>query len=291
MSIIQAVILGAVQGITEFFPVSSSGHLALISNKMGIGSETNLLFVIMLHLGTLLAVTVVFLPDIVKLTRELVHMLQDLFYNLKLLLSKDSSGQQPPYRKLVSGNYRKFSLMLVITMVPTVIIGYLICPLAEAVTGNLLASGMGLLVTALLLLVSSFMPKSGKDPRKARYTDAILIGAFQGFSGFPGISRLGMTLSSAYLSGFSRKFVLKYSFVLCVPAILGAIILEGGRVHRQAGALSVTLAPCLAGMATAAVVGFFVIRLAIRLISKKGNRIFAAYCMIIGMISAVEYLR
>ena len=291
MSIIQAMILGAVQGITEFFPVSSSGNLALVSNMMGIGSEASLLFVIMLHMGTLLAVTVVFLPDIIRLVAEWIHILRDVCYNLRLWLSKGASHQPPSYRKLVSGNYRKFSLMLMLTMIPTVIIGYLICPLAEAVTGNLLASGMGLLVTALLLLVSSFMPGSGKDPRKARYTDALLIGAFQGFSGFPGISRLGMTISSSYLSGFSRKFVIKYSFVLCVPAILGAIILEGSRVRRQAGSFSITLAPCLAGMATAAVVGFFVIRLAIRLISKRGNRIFAAYCMIIGIISAVEYLR
>lgn len=290
MSILQAVILGAVQGITEFFPVSSSGNLALISNIMGVGDEASLLFVVMLHVGTLSAVTLVFWKDILRLVAEWVRLLRDVCYNLRLLLGRRGRLDPPPYRKLVSGNYRKFSLMVMVTMIPTVIIGYLICPLAEAVTGNLLASGMGLLVTALLLLVSSFMPGSGKDPKKAKYTDAILIGAFQGFSGFPGISRLGMTVSSAFLSGFSRKFVLKYSFILCVPAILGAIILEGSRAHAQAGISSVAVAPCLAGMITAAVVGFFVIRLALRLISKRGNRIFAAYCLIIGIISAVGYL-
>ena len=289
MSILQAVLLGAVQGVTEFFPVSSSGHLTLISNLMGIESSTSLMFVVMLHIGTLLAVIAVFYRDILRLLSELVRMIGDLFCKLKLWLGGHRNPENVRYRKIVSSNYRKFALMLLVSMIPTSIIGYLICPVSEAVTGNLLASGMGLLITALLLLVSSFMLGSDKGPREAKYVDAFLVGAFQGFSGFPGISRLGMTVSSSYLSGFSRKFVLKYSFILCVPTILGAIILEGTRTHTSTAALGV--GPCLAGMAASAVVGFFIIRLAVRLISKKRNRIFAAYCIIIGIISVVGYLK
>ena len=289
MSILQAILLGAVQGVTEFFPVSSSGHLTLISNLMGIEGSTNLMFVIMLHIGTLLAVIAVFYRDILRLGKEFAGIFADLLCTLTLWVSSRRSPENVRYRKIVSNNYRKFALMLLISMIPTAIIGYLICPLSEAVNGNLLASGMGLMITALLLLVSSFMLSTNKGPREVKYVDAFLIGAFQGFSGFPGISRLGMTVSSGYLSGFSGKFVLKYSYVLCVPTILGAIILEGSRAHTSNVVIGVL--PCLAGMAAAAVVGFFVIRLAVKLISKRGNRIFAAYCMLIGIISVVGYLR
>ena len=289
MSVIQAILLGAVQGVTEFFPVSSSGHLTLISNLMGIEGSTNLIFVIMLHFGTLLAVIAVFYRDILRLVKEFVRMIGDLFCNLKLWLGGRRYPESIRYRKIVSNHYRKFVLMLLISMIPTGIIGYLICPVSEAVIGNLLASGMGLLITALLLLVSSFVLSSNKGPREAKYVDAFLIGAFQGFSGFPGISRLGMTISASYLSGFTRKFVLKYAFILCVPTILGSIILEGSRAHLSS--VSIGILPCLLGMITAAVVGFFMIRLAIKLVSKKGNRIFAAYCIVIGILSVVEYLK
>lgn len=290
MSVLQAILLGAVQGVTEFFPVSSSGHLTLVSNLMGIEGNISFMFTIMLHIGTLLAVVAVFYKDILRLLTELVRMAADLAANLKLRFSGRGNPDEIRYRKIISNNYRKFVLLLVVSMIPTGIIGYLICPLSEAVTGNLLASGMGLLVTALLLLVASFVLGSDKGPKEAKYTDALLIGAFQGFAAFPGISRLGMTVSSSYLSGFSRKFVLKYAFILSVPTIVGAMILEGRRASFSMGN-NVGVLPCIIAMITAAVVGFFVIRLAMHLINKKRSRLFAGYCILIGIISAVCYLK
>ena len=146
MSVLQAILLGAVQGVTEFFPVSSSGHLTLVSNLMGIEGNISFMFTIMLHIGTLLAVVAVFYKDILRLLTELVRMAADLAANLKLRFSGRGNPDEIRYRKIISNNYRKFVLLLVVSMIPTGIIGYLICPLSEAVTGNLLASGMGLLL-------------------------------------------------------------------------------------------------------------------------------------------------
>lgn len=290
MSVIQALLLGAVQGITEFFPVSSSGHLTLVSNLLGIEGKFSLIFMVMLHLGTLLAVLAVFYRDILRLIVELARMCADLMTNLKLRFSDRGYPDEIRYRKIISNNYRKFALMLLISMIPTGVIGYLICPLSEAVAGNLLASGMGLLVTALLLVVASFVLGAGKGPKEAKFPDAFLIGAFQGFACFPGISRLGMTVASSCLSGFSRKFILKYAFVLSVPTMIGAMILEGRRTDFYMGA-DVGVLPCIVAMAASAVVGFFVIRLAMSLISRKRLRLFAGYCILIGIISVIIYLR
>jgi undecaprenyl-diphosphatase len=289
MSVLQAILLGAVQGVTEFFPVSSSGHLTLVSNLLGVEGSASLMFMIMLHVGTLIAVVAVFYRDILRLASELVRMLLDLVENLRLYLAGRKSGKEIRYRKIVSGNYRKFALLLLVSMIPTCVIALLICPLTEALTGNLLASGMGLMITALLLLVASFVLGSDKGPMKARYSDAVLIGAFQGFSAFPGISRLGMTAASGYLNGFSRKFVIKYAFVLSVPVILGAMILEGRRANFYLG--STGILPCIAAMVTAAVVGYFTIKAAIRLISRKRLRGFAGYCIVMGILSVIGYLR
>ena len=289
MNILQAALLGLVQGVTEFFPISSSGHLALIGNLLGAEGTTNLLFVVMLHMGTLLSILTVFYKDILRILFEVAGMIRDLFFNLKLHFSNPMREGHIPYRKILGGSYRKFTALLLVSLIPTVLVACLVSPIVEMLTGNLLASGLGLFITALLLFVSSFIMVSDRGPKEAKFLDAFVIGAFQGFGAFPGNSRLAMTLSSGFLSGFTRKFTIKYAFLLAVPTIIGAMLFEGSRSHAMDVAVGVL--PCLTGMAVSAVVGFFMIRLALKVLSRKRNRFFALYCLIIGIISIVGYLR
>ncbi len=288
MNIIQAALLGLVQGITEFFPISSSGHLTLVGDFLGAEGSSNLMFMIMLHLGTLFSVLTVFHKDVHRILAEYCGMAGDILFNLKLHFRDPLHRSGVRYRRIVNGSYRKFAAMLLVSMIPTVIVAYLVSPIVEMLTGNLLASGLGLFVTALLLFVSSFMLSNNRGPRESKYLDAFVIGAFQGFAAFPGNSRLAMTLSSGFLSGFTRKFALKYAFVLSVPTIIGAMILEATRSHAMD--VRVGILPCLVGMLVSAFVGFFVIRIAMKLLSRKRSRFFAAYCLIIGILSIARYL-
>lgn len=287
MNLLQAAVLGLVQGITEFFPISSSGHLTLVGSLMGAEGSASLMFMVMLHLGTLLAVLSVFYKDILRILSELAGMCRDLVYNLKRHFADPSGKNRAPYRKLLCSSYRKFAAMLLVSLIPTVLVAYLVSPIVEMLTGNLLASGLGLFVTALLLFVSSFVVSCDRGPREAKFLDAFVIGSFQGFGAFPGNSRLAMTLSSGFLSGFAKKFAVKYTFVLSVPTIIGAIILEASR--RPAMDVQVGVLPCLIGMLVSAVTGFFVIRMALKLLSRKNNRFFAVYCLIIGIVSIAGY--
>ncbi len=288
MNILQAALLGLVQGVTEFFPISSSGHLTLAGNLLGAEGAANLMFMVMLHLGTLAAVLSVFYKDVLRVLAELAGLIRDLFYNLKLCFSGAVKGKTVSYRKILRGNYRKFSVLLLVSMIPTVIVAYLVSPIVEMLTGNLLASGLGLFVTALLLFVSSFIVTADRGPREAKFLDAFVIGSFQGFGAFPGNSRLAMALSSAFLSGFTKKFAVKYAFVLSVPTMIGAMILEASRSHAMD--VHVAVFPCIVGMLVAAFVGYFVIRIALRFLSRKNNRFFAVYCLVVGILSIISYL-
>lgn len=287
MNILQAALLGLVQGITEFLPISSTGHLTLVGRLLGTEGAANLMFMTMLHLGSLIAVLSVFYKDILRIAVEVAGVIHDSVCNLKIYIAEHRKPEGRRYIKILSNGYRKFAVLILVSLIPTVLIAYLVSPLAEVLTGNLLASGLGLFVTALLLFVSSFMRYADKGPREAKFLDAVLVGAFQGFGVFPGNSRLAMALSSGYLSGFSRKFALKYAFVLFVPTVIGAVILEAGRTGSTA---AVGVLPCIVGMAVSAAVGFFMIRLAVKFLNVRRNRFFAGYCLIIGILSIVGYL-
>ena len=205
MNILQAALLGLVQGVTEFFPISSSGHLALIGNLLGAEGTTNLLFVVMLHMGTLLSILTVFYKDILRILFEFAGMIRDLFFNLKLHFSNPMREGHIPYRKILGGSYRKFTALLLVSLIPTVLVACLVSPIVEMLTGNLLASGLGLFITALLLFVSSFIMVSDRGPKEAKFLDAFVIGAFQVFGAFPGNTLLAFPLYSGFLRFFTLK--------------------------------------------------------------------------------------
>lgn len=289
MNVLQAALLGLVQGVTEFFPVSSTGHLTLVGKLLGAEGATSLMFMIMLHLGTLVAVLSVFYKDILRIIAETIGILADAVTNLKIYIAEHKQPEGRRYIKILSNGYRKFTALILISLIPTILVAFLVSPIVEMLAGNLLASGLGLFVTALLLFVSSFMRYADKGPRDAKILDAVLVGAFQGFGAFPGNSRLAMALSSGFLSGFSRKFALKYAFVLSVPTVIGALILEAGR-YQAGEAAAVGVLPCAVGMLVSAAVGFFVIRIVLKLLNVKRNRFFAGYCLVIGILSIIGYL-
>lgn len=286
MTIIKAIIIGLVAGITDFLPVSTTGHITLFGNIMGIQGDIDLMLIIALHLGTLISILLVYFRPVVRCFLEFIGIIADLITNIRVLFS-GRSGEKV-YRKIVTNSYRKLVVLVLIALIPTIVIGCFVVTLTESLACNILASGIGLMVTALLLLVASFTGRLYKGPHEAKVFDAVLIGAFQGFSGFTGISRLGMSTSSAYLSGFTTKLALLFSFILAIPTVIGAFAYEA--IRNGSAVPAVGIGFTLIAMMTAAIVGYFALVFLRRFLSSRFTRYFAAYCFVIGIVSIVIYL-
>ena len=230
MSVLQAILLGIVQGITEFLPVSSFGHLAAIENAMGITRNTAVLFEVLLHAGTLAAIFFAFHEDIRRIGEELLGMVMDVIGNLNIYFHNRRTGEQLGYARLVSGTYRKLTVLILVSSIPTAMLGYICRRLVTKAAISPLLPGICILITGIFLLVTDLSNIGGiKTPKDATYDHAMWIGICQGISVFPGLSRCGMTLCAGMMCGFRRKLAVKYSYLISVPAVIGSLILELGQ--------------------------------------------------------------
>lgn len=272
MSLISALLLGVVQGITEFLPVSSSGHLAIARNLLDLQVEgtDGTFFDVLLHLGTLVAVFVAYWPDI----RD---MILEFFQGVKDLAHHNTPNPVPPARRLI--------VLIIAGTLPL----FLVLPVKDVVEGlsdNMYFVAGALLVTGFLLFVSDRVRKGRKTEKTATVVDALLVGVGQAIATCPGISRSGTTITAGCFVGFNRKFAVRFSFLMSIPAILGANILS--LKDALAGSIQWSDMPVyLAGVATAAVVGYACIRL-LKMIADKGKfGFFAYYCWAMGALTLV----
>lgn len=287
MIVLYIILLAVVQGITEFLPVSSFGHLCFIENYLGMERGTGVLLEAMLHVGTLAAVLMTFQKDIRRLTAEFAEMAMDLVGNVSLFIHNKRTGDQLHYAKLISNTYRRFAFLLMLSTIPTVFLGYTARRLVELSAGSRMIPGVGTLITGIVLLVIDLSRAGGRKAAKdASCSNAMWIGICQGLSVFPGLSRSGLTVSAGLMSGFSRSFAVKYSYILSIPAILGSLIMELG----QFGASEMTVGLGFAyvfGMLIAGVVSFFTIQICLKLVHKCRFRYFAVYCFAAGVIALI----
>ena len=286
MSIIQALLLGLVQGLTEFLPVSSSGHLALIENLFQFSSQKGLLFEVLLHIGTLAAVLTAFRQDLKKLFWESCKSVYDLWDNIRTYFHNRNHQDAKRYKKVISNNYRKLTLLLLVTTIPTAVEGFWLKTAAIQAKGNLLAPAVGFFLTGVLLLVVDFFPAGNKIPKDVGYGAALLIGIAQGIAVFPGISRSGITIAVCMLLGFNRKFAVKYSFLAAIPVIVGAGIVELTGTSDTITSPE-TIGIYIVAAVVAAFVGFFCIKTMLTLVRKKRFCYFAVYCFILGIACVV----
>lgn len=272
MSIWFAALQGLVQGLTEFLPVSSSGHLVLVQALFGSGVETNyMLFNVLLHFGTLLSVVVAFWKDIKELFVELFGWIRDGF-------------------RINGHPYRRFIVMLLITLVPM----FLILPIEsrlEAAFSSPLLVGLLLLVTAALLFLSEKAPKKHKTEQNASWLDALIVGIGQMFAVLPGLSRSGTTICTGLFCGFSREFAVRFAFIMSLPVVLGANIPELADVIREPALMGDASIACYAvGILVSMLSGLAAIRL-VKFITKRGNfRPFVVYCTLVGTVAVVASL-
>jgi undecaprenyl-diphosphatase len=280
--------MGILQGITEFLPVSSSGHLALFKNIFNVNTDTGLLFETMLHLGTLVAVCIIYWKDVWKLIVATVQLVIDLFANLRTFISNRTKHTELPYRRLINSAYRKFVVLILVTTIPTGIIGVLFSSLIERASQTLLVPGICLVITAILLLIADAHHAGKKKVKKTSYTDAAVIGVAQGFATLPGLSRSGTTITACLLLGFDRNFAVKYSFIASLPAIVGANILELRHFDISTMA-NEHLLYYFIGMIVAGIVGYICIKLMIYVVRSNKFQYFAYYCAIVGIVAIIAY--
>lgn len=272
MSYLMSAILGFVQGVAEFLPISSSGHLILFQHFFGMKEPDNL-FNILLHFATLLAVCVVYWQDILEMILEFFRWIGDM-------VSKNPARSRPP-------EARRLMLMIILGTLPLFVV-MLVKDQVESLGNNPIFVSCALLVTGCILFFSDRMAHGRKTARTATMKDALLVGMAQGLATVPGLSRSGTTISAGMMLGFDRKFAVRYSFLLSLPAVLGATILEVVDVLGEKGGISAELMPkYLLGMVIAAVVGYFSIRL-VNLLADKGKfGAFAYYCWAAGIITLI----
>lgn len=291
MSVIYGVLLAIIQGITEFLPVSSFGHLVAAEKIMGIERNTGILFESMLHLGTAAAIVFLFRKDLYRIIEELIGMIMDIIGNANLYIHNRRTGESLSYARIVHGTYRKFTALLAVSMIPTVLIGFTARRLADMAASSAILPGIGFLLSGIFLLVTDLNNSGGdRGPRDAGYDSAMWIGICQGLGVFPGVSRMALTICAALLCGYSRKFAVKFSVLMSLPAIIGAFFSQVGQFAAPDMSLGLgfTYVFC---MLVAGVVSVLVIRTMHSLVLKKKLRYFAYYSFLAGLIAlAVNYL-
>lgn len=288
MSLLEAIFLGFIQGVTEFLPVSSSGHLAIFKNIFGL-SEAGLVFDVLLHLGTLIAVFIAFYKDIFELIVNGIGIVIDACKNIGIFFSNlFGSKKKKSYVNVISTPYRRFAMLVIVTTIPTGIMGILFDDIIEAASTALIIPGICLLITGTLLLIADNTPDGKKNENNVTYKNAAIVGVCQGIATLPGISRSGTTIVACLVSKMDRKFAVKYSFIMSIPVILGAAILEvkdfatesisGGEIFNY-----------IIGMIVAAIVGYICIKTMLNVVRKKKFFGFAIYCYVVGAIAILGY--
>lgn len=269
MSIIEAIVQGIVQGLTEFLPVSSSGHLSLVQHFFGIDGNTAVASSIVMHLGTLVAVFIAFRHRIWQLILEALSMIKDIFTG-KFKWSKMNDN-------------RRMIMLIIISILPLFIF-FIFRDFFEGISSDsdITVEGFAFLYTSVILFLSCKFGSNSKDIGDATVKDALVIGTFQGIALVPGISRSGSTISAALFCGMKRETAVEYSFILGIPVILAGAVVE--LKDFNAAENSEHILPLLIGFAVSAVVGFLAIKLVKWLIKDGKFKVFAYYTLILGIL-------
>lgn len=292
MSLLESIILGFIQGVTEFLPVSSSGHLAIFKNFFGL-QEVGITFDILLHVGTLAAVFICFWKDIWELIVNGVGIIVDICKNIGVFFVNKLNGKKPgftlkPYNKIISTPYRRYVMLIIIATIPTGIMGVLFKDLIEQVSMSLIVPGICLLMTSVILLIADNTKDGRENEENVSFGKAGFVGVCQGFATLPGISRSGTTITACLLAGMDRAFAVKFSFIVSIPAILGAAVLDVPDMFKETLS-SGEIVNSIVGTVVAAVVGYVCIKTMLKVVRKKKFKGFAAYCAIMGLVAVIGF--
>lgn len=277
MTATNAIIQGILQGLTEFLPISSSGHLSLFQYFTGQSGESGIMFTIFLHMGTLLAVFIAFYKTIFEMLKEFVGIFRELF----------KSKFQPAEMKLIftqASPMRRMIFLLFVSLIPMIGSLYFVDFFGRVAADNdIIIEGGCFLLTSILLFLADNCVKGHKTAGDMKYRDAVAIGTIQAIAPIPGLSRSGSTISIGLMAGLEREFAVAFSFIMGIPPVLGANLMEFKNVSADGPAIPTTM--ILLGMASALVFGLLAIGMVKWLVKSERFRIFAYYTLILGSLT------
>ena len=273
MEIFESIILAVIQGLSEFLPISSSGHLTLAQHIFGTDLHSRISLDIILHIGTLVSVCIAFHKLIISLIIEFGVMLRDIF------TGKFSFKNRSPQRNMI--------FMLFVACLPLIPV-YPFKDFFEIVKEEkfIVILGICFLITSVLLFLSDRCVKGRKEIGDIKVRNAVSVGVFQVFALLPGISRSGATISSGLFCGFNRKTAVQFSFLLSMPAILGGALSHVSEL-KESASNSIGIFPMVIGFVVSAIVGLMAIKLVSWLIKTDRFSIFAIYTAIVGIITII----
>lgn len=273
MSILMSIFLGLVQGISEFLPISSSGHLSIFQNLFGLQYDDgeHLLFDVLLHLATLVSVCLVY-------KKELREMITDTF---DVILGRVAAGENDGRLKPSVRNV----LLIIVATLPLI----LVVPFhskIETLYYNTPFIAFALIITGMLLFVSGKFADGRKNERTATVFDALVVGLGQAIATIPGLSRSGTTITVGLSRGYKRSYAVSFSFLMSIPAVLGSVVISLISAIKN-GIVWANLPVYLIGMIVAGIVGYFALTFIKRFIAKKPLTYFAYYCWGVGILALI----
>ncbi len=268
MTYFESILLGLIQGLSEFLPISSSGHLTLMQHYFGIEESNVLIFTILLHVGTLISVFIAYRKDIWELILELLDLFKDVLSGKGLKINKNDN--------------RRLGFLIIVATIPTILMGLFGQDLFKSFYSSMTAVGIGLIFTGTILFISEKIKVKEKTIMEMSFLGAIFVGICQGIAITPGVSRSGSTLFGSLMSGLDRKIAVKYAFLLSIPTILGSVVFEMPKA-LESGIDSSLILPILLGMAVASVSGLFAIKTMIDFVAKQKLKYFSYYTWILGI--------
>ena len=271
MSFFESIILGLVQGLSEFLPISSSGHLAVFQHFMHINEEDVLTFTVMLHFGTLIAIFAAYRKDIADLIKELFLVIADICTGKGLQMNKNET--------------RRLGVMIIIATIPAGIAGVLFNDFFDSLYSNMSFIGVGLILTGTFLFIAEKWGGGDKEVKDMSMKSAFFVGVCQAIAMCPGISRSGATMVGGLASKYSRPHAVRFAFLISIPTVLGAFLLELPDAIHAVGSGSgeeVSAAALVIGILVAAVSGYAAIKVMIRAVIDKKLIWFSFYTWIAG---------
>lgn len=271
LSILHAIILGAIQGASEFLPISSSGHLVIFQHLLGVDLESGpmVAFDVCLHIGTLIAVLVALRSEVFLLIRGL--------FNPSYEYTEMAGG-------FTAGTARRAAWLIILGTIPAVIIGFAFKDFFESMFSSMLPVGIALLVTGTFLFSTRWVRTNDVTLGKMKWWHALIVGCAQAAAIFPGISRSGSTITAGLFSKLDRGLAAKFSFLLSIPAIGGAAVLQFDNLKHLSGG---NILPTIVGTIVSAVIGYACVRWILAIMRGRNFSAFAYYCWAVGLVTVI----
>lgn len=266
MTYTEAIIMGIFQGFSEFLPISSSGHLAVLQNIFHI-KEGNLFLAEMLHMGTLLSIFAVYFSEIKLMIVEFIKLIIKVVKREKITVNR----------------YQKFSILIIFATIPTVIIALIFKKYIDGLYKNLTFIAVSFIITGVLLMIAQKNYRETKNIKEMTPKDALIIGLMQGVAILPGISRSGLTIVAALFCGLKKNVATEFSFILSIPAVLGASILGFLDLVKGKEALGFSI-PLVLGVTLSFIVGVVSIKILVKILNKGKLSVFSYYLWAVGIV-------